>query len=77
MPSVKILHDFLLGEDEWELIQSFQVTSFFRRKRETVNELDWADQKINKQHLAKFLQSSNPNRRPQSIARSLWALLGR
>ena len=40
-PSVRILHDFLLGENEWELIQSFRSvvrrhwgTSFFRRKRE-------------------------------------------
>jgi hypothetical protein len=41
IPSVRILHDFLLGENEWELIQSFHSirrrhtgTSFFRRKRE-------------------------------------------
>jgi predicted O-methyltransferase YrrM len=77
MPSVRILHDFLLGEDEWELIQSFQVTSFFRRKRETVNEWDWADQKINKSHLVKFLQQSNGNSRHHGIVRSLRALLGR
>jgi len=77
MPSVRILHDFLLGEDEWELIQSFQVTSFFRRKRETVNEWDWADQKINKAHLARYLKQSNTGSRPQGIARSLRALLGR
>lgn len=31
-PSVRILHDFLLDEDEWELIQLFWGTSFFRRK---------------------------------------------
>jgi hypothetical protein len=77
MPSVRILHDFLLGEDEWELIQSFQVTSFFRRKRETVNEWDWADQKINNTHLARYLKQSNAGSRPQGIARSLRALLGR
>jgi predicted O-methyltransferase YrrM len=77
MPSVKILHDFLVGEDEWELIQSFQVTSFFRRQRETVNEWDWADQKINKRHLSKYLKQSNTNGRPHGIARSLRALLGR
>jgi predicted O-methyltransferase YrrM len=76
MPSVRILYDFLLGEDEWELIQSFQVTSFFRRKRETVNEWDWADQKINKPHLAKFLKQSNANGRRHGIGRSLRALLG-
>jgi hypothetical protein len=42
------LHDFLAGEDEWDLIQKFQRTSFFRRTRETVNVWDWADQNINK-----------------------------
>lgn len=41
IPSVRILHDFLMDENEWELIQSFHSirrrhtgTSFFRRKRE-------------------------------------------
>jgi Methyltransferase domain len=76
MPSVRILHDFLLGEDEWELIQSFQATSFFRRRRETVNEWDWADQKINKPHLVKYLKQSSANSRHHRVARSLRALLG-
>jgi predicted O-methyltransferase YrrM len=77
MPSVRILHDFLLGEDEWELIQLFQVTSFFRRRRETVNESDWADQKINKPHLNEYLKQSNANSRNHGgIRRSLRALLG-
>jgi Methyltransferase domain len=47
-PSVRILHDFLLSEDdEWELIQSFHSilqrhwgTSFFRRKHEKHIHLD-------------------------------------
>jgi hypothetical protein len=84
MPSVRILHDFLVGEDEWELIRSFQVTSIFRRHKETVNQWDWADQKINKPHLAKYLRQLNTNNRPQAIAnrsqaiaRSLRAFLGR
>jgi hypothetical protein len=77
MPSVRILHDFLVGEDEWELVQSFQATSVFRRKRQTVNQWDWADQKINKTHLAKYLRQSTTSSRPQAIARSLRALLGR
>jgi predicted O-methyltransferase YrrM len=47
MPSVRILHDFLIGEDEWELIQNFEHTSFFQRVRETVSVWDWADQNIN------------------------------
>jgi predicted O-methyltransferase YrrM len=77
MPSVRILHDFLVGEDQWELIRCFQVTSIFRRKREAVNQWDWADQKINKPHLARYLRQSNISHRPQAIARSLRALLGR
>jgi predicted O-methyltransferase YrrM len=51
MPSVKILHDFLMGEDEWLPVKLFQRTSFFRRERRTVSQWDWADQKINKSAL--------------------------
>lgn len=51
MPSVRILHDFLLGEDEWELVKAFEVTAVFRRVKETVSVWDWADQRINKPHL--------------------------
>lgn len=54
MPSVRILHDFLSGEDEWELVKAFQVTSFFRRVKETTVEWDWADQKINTPHLERM-----------------------
>jgi len=68
MPSVRILHDFLLGEKEWELIEKFKVTSIFRRKRETVNVRDWADQKINKPHIIKLRQ--------RSIARTVRGFFG-
>ena len=51
MPSVRILHDFLAAEDDWELIKSVHVTAFFQRVRETANMWDWADQKINKPHV--------------------------
>jgi hypothetical protein len=77
MPSVRILHDFLAGEDEWELVRSFGVTSFFRRKHETLNERDWAAQKINKAHLAKLLRRANADRRHHRLVRSLRAWLGR
>jgi hypothetical protein len=50
MPSVRMLHDFLLGEDEWQPIKIFQTTSFFQRKRATEYIWDWADQNINKGH---------------------------
>jgi predicted O-methyltransferase YrrM len=59
MPSVKILFDFLVGEDEWELIQRFQRTAFFRRRRETVNVWDWADQKINEKARKAFVNGQD------------------
>jgi hypothetical protein len=72
-PSVRILHDFLLGEDEWELIQSFLSlwrrhwgTSFFRRKREPpVREEYWhMCQNMNKarRHPLHFLMRHFPRR---------------
>jgi predicted O-methyltransferase YrrM len=51
MPSVRILHDFLMTESDWELMRAFQVTAFFRRVKRTENVWDWADQAINKPHL--------------------------
>lgn len=51
MPSVRVLHDFLVGEDEWELVDEVHQTAFFRRAKVTVNTSDWADQKINRPHL--------------------------
>ena len=56
MPSVRILYDFLQGEDEWELTQAFETTAFFRRAKETVSIWDWADQRINKPHLDRVRQ---------------------
>jgi hypothetical protein len=47
MPSVRILHDFLEGEDEWELIEVLGRTSFFRRLRETVVINDCWGQRLN------------------------------
>jgi len=76
MPSVRILHDFLMGEDEWELIKKFQVTSFFRRKQATENVWDWADQKINKPHLKMQAQRLAADRRTQLAARLLRKLVG-
>jgi len=71
MPSVKILHDFLAGEEEWELFKQFQVTSFFRRRRPSVSMWDWADQKINQPHLARQAQRRARERRTQLAARLL------
>jgi len=76
MPSVRILHDFLMGEDEWELIKKFHVTSFFRRTRATTNDWDWADQKINKPHLEMQARRLATNRQPHRAARLLRKLVG-
>ena len=35
MPSVRVLHEFLAGEDEWDPVGNLGRTSFFRRQRET------------------------------------------
>jgi predicted O-methyltransferase YrrM len=69
MPSVKILHDFLAGEDEWKLERAFQRTSFFRRTRETVSQWDWADQNINQS--AKRPASVPPLKQPAGAVRRL------
>lgn len=71
MPSVRILHDFLAAEDDWELIQSLHVTAFFRRVRETVNVWDWADQKINKPHVDMLARQSATRRGNDPFARFL------
>lgn len=48
MPSVRILHDFLMGEAEWELVRLCERTSFFRRMGETVVVNDCQGQQINR-----------------------------
>lgn len=65
MPSVRILYDFLLSEDDWELVQAFQVTAFFRRVGARENLWDWADQKINKPHLDMVKKKAERERRLQ------------
>ncbi len=75
MPSVRILHDFLAGEDDWELVQLIHATAFFRRVRATVNEWDWADQRINKPHLDMIARKSAPNPKDDPIVRFLRKLI--
>lgn len=48
MPSVKMLHDFLCGEDEWELIEIAGRTSFFRKLGAADITLDCQGQRINR-----------------------------
>jgi predicted O-methyltransferase YrrM len=48
MPSVRLLHDFLEIEEEWELVAAIEQTSFFRRLRETVVVNDCQGQRLNK-----------------------------
>ncbi|MEW5745841.1 MAG: class I SAM-dependent methyltransferase [Nitrospirota bacterium] len=47
MPSVKILHDFLCGEDEWELIEIAGQTSFFKKLGIADVTFDCRGQRIN------------------------------
>jgi predicted O-methyltransferase YrrM len=62
MPSVRILYDFLAGEQEWELVRAFEVTAFFRKVKETVSVWDWADQSINRPHLDRVRQKMTEGR---------------
>lgn len=75
MPSVRILHEFLAGEDDWELVQLIHVTSFFRRVRDTVNEWDWADQRINKPHLDMIARKSAASAKDDPVTRFLRKLI--
>jgi predicted O-methyltransferase YrrM len=68
MPSVRILYDFLQGEDEWELAQAFEITAFFRRVKETVSVWDWADQRINKPHLDRIRQKTESSTGTQNLS---------
>jgi hypothetical protein len=48
MPSVKILYDFLSGEDEeWQFTRIVQNTAFFKKIRDPRQLVDWKGQKIN------------------------------
>lgn len=51
LPSVRILYDFLMVEDEWELTRTIGGTAFFRHVRATTTENDWQGQMINRPHL--------------------------
>lgn len=48
MPSVRLLHDFLEGEDEWRKVEQIGNTAFFERTRETKIVSDWRGQQMNK-----------------------------
>lgn len=47
MPSVRVLHDFLCNEDEWELLNIVQNTAFFKKLQEPKALVHWNGQKIN------------------------------
>ena len=76
MPSVRMLHNFLLGEDEWELIKAFEVTSFFRRVKATVSIWDWADQKVNRAHLERIKMKSGAYGGRQGLSAMIQTWLG-
>jgi hypothetical protein len=58
LPSVRILYDFLVGEDEWTLDTTIGTTAFFRRLMPTVLLNDWQGQRINRAQRA--LGPKNP-----------------
>jgi hypothetical protein len=66
MPSVRILHDFLLGETH-SVVPSHGLLSGATARRSTsgIGRI----KKINKAHLARYLNQSNTGSRPQGIAR--------
>jgi hypothetical protein len=49
MPSVKVLCDFLDGEEEWRRTDTIGGTAFYVRTKETVIVSDWKGQKMNAQ----------------------------
>lgn len=77
MPSVRILYDFLNGEDEWELVTAFEVTAAFRRVKETVCVWDWADQRINKPHLDRISQKAQNGSESKDLLSVFKVWLGR
>ncbi len=48
IPAVRQIHDFLVGEAEWELIEELAHTSFFRKVKELDYSNDWEDQAMNR-----------------------------
>ncbi len=48
MPSVRILYDFLCGEDEWQLMRTVDRTAFFRKLAEAPLVSDCQGQNINR-----------------------------
>lgn len=47
IPTVRLLHDFLCVEDEWELLNTIGHTAFFKKISEQIRRGDWMSQKIN------------------------------
>lgn len=50
MPSVKILYDFLKGEDDWELMARIKDTAFFKRIKTPNHIMDWVGQGMNQRY---------------------------
>ncbi|KPK74379.1 MAG: hypothetical protein AMJ79_14300 [Phycisphaerae bacterium SM23_30] len=48
MPSVRVLYDFLRGEDEWKIIKKIEDTVFFRKTAEAKIVSDWRGQNMNR-----------------------------
>ncbi len=48
LPSVRVLHDFLAGENDWRMAKAIGATVFFQRVRETKIVSDWQGQAMNR-----------------------------
>jgi predicted O-methyltransferase YrrM len=75
MPSVRVLYDFLAGEEEWQPVETYEVTAFFRRMKRTENVSDWADQAMNREHFqmvrAKMERAAEPAPRVGPVSQFL------
>jgi hypothetical protein len=70
IPSVKVLYDFLAGEeDDWQLVHEVEHTAFFKRLLNTKVASDWQGQKMNRSLL------DGRKRRPRRTGRALLSRL--
>jgi predicted O-methyltransferase YrrM len=67
IPSVRQMHDYLLGEPEWEPVETLPFTCFFRKVKELDYSNDWEEQAMNRP-LFEAVEAAN-NRLPAKLRR--------
>ena len=78
MPSVKVLDDFIRGEDQWQEIKTVGKTAFYRKVGAVAVNGGWRAQKINEPYARKISQPQlNGSKRslPERAIRKLIRLL--